>query len=67
MEKNKRLNKNGKYNGTVKSNVDLMATDYEWTCPDCGYKNEHSGDAVLVICDECGEYFGVDRIFPKEG
>jgi len=41
--------------------VYLVASGYEWTCPECGHDNREDSVPVTldVTCDSCGETFPV--------
>lgn len=54
------------YDGSVKTNIELVATDYQWTCPSCDEFHLHSGEVVVLQCDNCKQFFGVSAIIPEE-
>ena len=42
--------------------VDLQASGYEWTCPNCEHGNNEAGVNPTVTCGYCGEFFPVGEI-----
>jgi predicted RNA-binding Zn-ribbon protein involved in translation (DUF1610 family) len=54
------------YDGSVESNIELTATDYQWTCPSCGEFYLHSGEVVVLQCANCKKFFGISAIVPEE-
>jgi len=37
--------------------VDIIASGYEWICPECGRFNTEIEITETVICEECGTEF----------
>jgi len=42
--------------------VDLIASGYEWICPDCEHYQRIIAITETVTCEKCGEKFTVDEI-----
>lgn len=44
--------------------VDLIASGYEWICPDCGKLNKLVAipSSLTVDCADCGQEYEVDNI-----
>lgn len=40
--------------------VDLIASGYEWICPDCKGYNREIGVTLYVSCKKCNRTFEVD-------
>ena len=43
-------------------NVDLIASGYEWDCPECGSRNEEVSAIGIVQCDSCDNQFEVGSV-----
>lgn len=37
--------------------IDIIASGYEWICPDCGAFNKETGVHEIVECSGCGKEF----------
>lgn len=42
--------------------VDLIATGYEWECPDCRVRNFIAESYDFVRCDCCGRKFKAEEL-----
>ena len=47
------------------SKVDLIVSDYEWTCPHCGKLNSEPIECIIVGCCECDSVFRVNQIYEE--
>lgn len=43
--------------------VELIASGYEWTCPECEAFNREIELTEMVECPECGEKFQVGEYY----
>jgi transcription initiation factor TFIIIB Brf1 subunit/transcription initiation factor TFIIB len=41
--------------------VDLIASGYEWICPECDHRNTEIEIREEVVCKECGEICEVNQ------
>lgn len=43
--------------------VDLIASGYEWNCPNCGHFNKEIEITRDVVCEECEKMYEVEGTF----
>ena len=46
----------------VEKYVDLIASGYEWTCPECECFNKIMGVSPTIECDNCSKEFEVGEV-----
>jgi hypothetical protein len=49
---------NDEYNET---SVSLIASGYEWTCPNCDTLNKEIEVTEKVFCDNCANFYNVEE------
>ena len=42
--------------------VDLIASGYEWMCPNCDEQNEEIEVLISVTCRKCKQTFGINTV-----
>lgn len=45
----------------MKRSVDLIASGYEWKCPECGFLNKEAEVYSNVTCEKCEQVFDVNE------
>ena len=40
--------------------VDIIASGYEWNCPNCGQNNRTYEVTGFVVCDECRDTYAIN-------
>jgi hypothetical protein len=47
--------------------VDMIASGYEWCCPDCPEMNHEIETKTEVKCHKCGKQFEIGEVYHAHG